>query len=234
MNPYSTLWVDKWATDAEIKKAYRKKAMKWHPDKNKWNASAEKKFKEVNNAYDTLKNSKKRQQYDTFWDVWWAWTWSSWFSGWYWWGWGAAWTGWFEDMFSNFSQWQSRWAWSWWWAWWFDFSDLFGWWAWWQNQKQSHNQTQEKELDLDVTEIVEVPVFDLILGTKINVMTVYNDNLTINIKSWFKPWKKLRVKWKGRSSNGKTWDLYIKVEAKMPDNLPEDIRRLLEDIKYRI
>jgi len=231
MNPYSVLWISKWASNAEIKKAYRKQAMKWHPDKNKWNKEAEKKFKEINNAYDILKDPKKKQQYDTFWDVWWAW--ASWFSWWnYWWTW------WFEDMFSNFSKSQSWWAWFSWWAWWFDFSDFFtGWaWMWWwpQNNSYKKTHTQEKEPDLDVTEVVEVPIFDLILGTKINVKTVYNDNLTIKIKPGFKPWKKLRVKWKWRISNGKTWDLYIKVEAKMPDNLPDDIKRLLEDIKYRV
>lgn len=63
---YETLGVKKNATDTEIKAAYRKAALKWHPDKNKGDKGAEKKFKEINQAYEILSDKKKRQQYDTF------------------------------------------------------------------------------------------------------------------------------------------------------------------------
>lgn len=63
---YSVLGVSKTATEADIKKAYRKLAMKHHPDKNKGDKSSEKKFKEINEAYETLSDPKKRKQYDTF------------------------------------------------------------------------------------------------------------------------------------------------------------------------
>ena len=63
---YETLGVSKGASDSEIKKAYRKLAMKYHPDKNPGDKSAEQKFKEATNAYDVLKDPGKRQQYDTF------------------------------------------------------------------------------------------------------------------------------------------------------------------------
>jgi curved DNA-binding protein len=63
---YETLGVDKSASAEEIKKAYRKQAMKYHPDRNKGDATAEKKFKEVNEAYGTLSDPQKRKQYDTF------------------------------------------------------------------------------------------------------------------------------------------------------------------------
>ncbi|MDC0857394.1 molecular chaperone DnaJ [Rickettsiales bacterium] len=63
---YETLGVSKGASDSEIKKAYRKLAMKYHPDKNPGDKSAEKKFKEASNAYQVLKDPGKRQQYDTF------------------------------------------------------------------------------------------------------------------------------------------------------------------------
>jgi molecular chaperone DnaJ len=63
---YDTLGVKKDASQDEIKKAYRKLAARHHPDKNPGDAAAEEKFKEVQNAYDTLSDPEKRKQYDAF------------------------------------------------------------------------------------------------------------------------------------------------------------------------
>ena len=63
---YEVLGVDKGATDAQIKAAYKKMAIKYHPDRNPGNKEAEEKFKEAAEAYEVLRDPQKRQQYDQF------------------------------------------------------------------------------------------------------------------------------------------------------------------------
>ncbi|BDR65006.1 molecular chaperone DnaJ [Clostridium tetani] len=63
---YEVLGVEKGANDAEIKKAFRKLALKYHPDKNAGNKEAEERFKEINEAYQVLSDPQKRAQYDQF------------------------------------------------------------------------------------------------------------------------------------------------------------------------
>lgn len=67
---YQTLGVSKSADEKEIKKAYRKLAQKYHPDKNPGDNAAEEKFKEINEAYEVLSDTGKRQKYDQFGSQW--------------------------------------------------------------------------------------------------------------------------------------------------------------------
>jgi len=66
MDYYKVLGVGKNATQEEIKKAYRKLAMKYHPDHTKGDKAGEEKFKQISEAYAVLSDKEKRQQYDTF------------------------------------------------------------------------------------------------------------------------------------------------------------------------
>lgn len=67
MDYYEILGVNKSATNTEIKKAYRKLALKWHPDKNpERKEEAEKKFKEISEAYEVLSDKEKRDVYDRY------------------------------------------------------------------------------------------------------------------------------------------------------------------------
>ena len=63
---YEVLGVTRTATQEEIKKGYRRMAMKYHPDRNKGDKHAEEKFKQVGEAYEVLKDEQKRAAYDRY------------------------------------------------------------------------------------------------------------------------------------------------------------------------
>src|SRR3984957_11728049 len=63
---YETLSVERTATETDIKTAFRRQAMQWHPDRNPGDNDAEHRFKEVNEAYEILKDADKRAAYDRY------------------------------------------------------------------------------------------------------------------------------------------------------------------------
>jgi len=67
---YSILGISKNAAAGDIKKAYRKLAVKYHPDKNAGNKEAEEKFKQINEAYEVLSDAEKRKKYDKYGENW--------------------------------------------------------------------------------------------------------------------------------------------------------------------
>ena len=227
---YNILWVDKTATNDEIKKAYRKLAMKYHPDRNKQDKEAEKKFKEVNEAYSILSDTQKRKQYDTFWS-------SSWhpFSGW---NYSNSWFSRFEDIFS----------WFWWFSWWqktysssqanIDLEDLFWWFSWSSSRSYSYNKQspkeEKKEENLNFEKTYEVPIFDLILWCKIEVRWVYGQTAKLRIPEWTKSWTKFRGKDFWKSEWTKKWNLIVKIEWIMPKNISDVDRQMLERIRENV
>jgi len=105
-NYYEILWIDESADKDEIKKTFKKLAVKYHPDKAWWNKE---KFQEINEAYQVLSNDQKKQQYDMFrkwgggfwWFEWWGFEWW----GFEWWGFDFGWVDLWDLIGSAFGGW---------------------------------------------------------------------------------------------------------------------------------
>lgn len=231
-NYYDILGVSKSASDVEIKKAYKKKAMEYHPDRNKWDKKAEEKFKEVNEAYQVLGDATKKKNYDQFGSA----EWSPFGGmggnpfGWWYSGAGSTNFGGFEDIFSQFGgmggrQWSGGFE--------FDIGDLFGGGG---RTKKSQKQAEPKaeKPNLDVTETVEIPFLDFLYDTTVDVQTVYGKHLSLKVKAWTKPGTKFKISGKWRTIDGETGDMYVIVDAKMPKNIHENVQKMIDAIRYQV
>jgi DnaJ-class molecular chaperone len=229
-NYYDTLWVPKSATEAEIKKAYKKMAMQYHPDRNTGDKKAETKFKEINEAYQTLWDKEKKTSYDQFG--------SSEgnpfsngnpFSGWSSGRWRAQPTG-YEDIFSQFGgmgggsggvE--------------FDIGDLFGGGGRSSQRRREPEPEVQREIpSLDVTSTLEIPLLDFLYDTTVDIQTVYGKHLTLKVKSGTKPGTKYKISGKGRSSDGKTGDMYVIVDARMPQDIPASLRPMIDALRSQL
>lgn len=222
-NYYDILWISSTASADEIKKAYRKLAMKYHPDRNKWNKQAEETFKQISQAYDTLWDEKKRKNYDMFWSNGFGWG-SSWWNPFNWWSYSYQ-TNWInlEDLFGWF-----------WWSWkssfggGFDFGDLF--WS----KKSKTTSSSQASTSPDIEKTYEVPLFDLVLWCKIEVEWFLWQKAKLKIPPNTKPWSKFRVKEFGKKTWWKVGNLIVNIDVKMPKHISDIDKKLLESMKENI
>ncbi|MGL4722327.1 MAG: DnaJ C-terminal domain-containing protein [Desulfovibrionaceae bacterium] len=213
---YAVLGVEKTATKDTIAKAFKKLAKQYHPDLNQNNAKAEEKFKEINEAYEVLKDDEKRKQYDAIGSNWNGGGYQDFSSH----GMGnmggeSGFSSFFETLFGRGSSYGSG-------GMNFDTMD-FG------------NTFSRQQENLDTSAKIEVTLEEIALGkTKIIALQDPNSgvkkNIEITIPQNIKNGAKIRLKGKGRSSGPRTGDLYIELFfAKHNDFIVDGA-----DIKYTL
>jgi DnaJ-class molecular chaperone len=93
----------------------------------------------------------------------------------------------------------------------------------------------KKEIpSLDVTETVEIPFLNFLYDTTVDVQTVYGKHLTLKVKSGTKPGTKYKISGKGRSSDGKTGDMYVIVDARMPQDIPTSLQPMVDALRSQL
>ena len=197
---YETLEINDNASEAEIKKAYRKLARKYHPDVNK-EASAEEKFKEINSAYEILSDKEKKQQYDMHGDSMFGGQNFHDFSRSHGGGGSADLDDILRQMFSGGG------------------GGGFGGFGGFGGGGFSQHQQQP---NLDIETSVTIPFSVSILGGSHSV-SVNGERFDIKIPAGVKSGEKMRVKGKGHAQGGRAGDLFLKIQvASNPEYIRED------------
>lgn len=207
---YKTLGVSKDASQDEIKKAYRKLAIKHHPDKNPGNKSAEEKFKEINEANDILSDPQKRKKYDQLGSNWHQYEQTS--------GQGADFSQWARQSGSSqhqgydFSEFGG------------DFSDFFN--SFFSGNfngdfgsGRSRQREQAPRQGEDYEAKIEVTLIEAFEGSK-RLISINGQNISITIPPGVKDGQVLRVKGKGGPARrgGESGHLFLHVEIKPDPN----------------
>jgi len=188
---YETLEISDNASEAEIKKAYRKLARKYHPDVNK-EASAEEKFKEINAAYEILSDKQKKQQYDMHGDSMFGGQNFHDFSRSH----GGAGAGSMEDILREMFAGGGG----------FGGAGGFGG----GGFNGGFGGYQQQEVNLDIESSVTIPFSVSILGGSHSV-SINGERFDIKIPAGVKSGEKMRVKGKGHAQNGRAGDLFLKI-----------------------
>jgi len=201
---YETLEVSENASEAEVKKAYRKLARKYHPDVNK-EASAEEKFKEINAAYEILSDKQKKSQYDMHGDSMFGGQNFHDFSRSH----GGAGAGSMEDILREMFAGGGG----------FGGAGGFGGGGF---NGGGFGGYQQQEVNLDIESNVTIPFSVSILGGSHSV-SINGERFDIKIPAGVKSGEKMRVKGKGHSQNGRAGDLFLKITvASNPEYVRED------------
>lgn len=200
---YRTLGIDKQATEKDIKKAYRKLATEYHPDKTKGNKAKEEKFKEISEAYQVLGNAEKRKQYDALGSDWEQFQQS-----------GSS----FEEFMemkrryrqqaqdgayqrSSGASYGSG----------TDFSDIFE--SFFGNRRGGHAGRQEGFPGADVSGEISISLQEAYSGSQ-RILDVGGNKIKLNIKPGAYSGLQLRAKGKGqKGSQGRAGDLYVTVRV---------------------
>ncbi|NIM95152.1 MAG: DnaJ domain-containing protein [Anaerolineales bacterium] len=199
---YKILGVDRNADEDEIKRAYRKLALQYHPDKNPDNAQAEEKFKEINEAYEVLGDATKRSKYDQLGESYHAWERTGGRPG------GFDWSQWMrgtpggvhvevddlEDLFGT------------------GFSDFFNAIFGGMPGQRPGGYTRRQTKGRDIEQPVIISLLEAYRGTK-RILQLDGRRLEVKIPAGAKTGTKVRLSGKGQPGTGGPGDLYLRVQV---------------------
>jgi len=112
----------------------------------------------------------------------------------------------------------------------FDLGDLFGNFSGGKKSTRKQPIYEEYEESLDMEQVVELPIWDFLLGTKISIDSPYSGKFKVTVPECTKPGTRLKVTGKGRTFGKKAGDLYLKLDARMPKKLTADQRIMVEKL----